>query len=86
MKLIKRKEQKLLISYELGTIEEKDNITNETVVYKAQLSNMYEPMIVFPNGDIAVITWQDIIDFAKFTKNNHSKEETHGSDKNADDK
>ena len=72
MELIKKEDQKLFCSYELGTIE----FTNETekVTYEVRLSTKYEPMIIFPDGDIAIITWTDIIEFARYTKNNRYKE------------
>lgn len=72
MELIKKEDQKLFCSYELGTIE----FTNETekVTYEVRLSTKYEPMIIFPDGDIAIITWKDIIEFARYTKNNRYKE------------
>lgn len=74
MKLIKKEEQKLFCSYNLGTITEEDNKGVTIASYQARLTGRYEPIIIFPDGDMTIIEWKDILEFAKWKKEKVDKE------------
>ncbi|MBO5475542.1 MAG: hypothetical protein J5982_03430 [Bacilli bacterium] len=74
MQLIKKESEKLFCSYDLGTIEETSAETKEKTTYQARLTVRYEPIIIFPDGDMAIIEWNDILEFAKWKKDKVKKE------------
>lgn len=63
MEVIKKEENKLVMSYDVGeaTIIEPNG---NHVVYKLRASNHFSPIIEFPNGDTVILSWEEIIKLA----------------------
>ena len=68
MKLIKKSDMKLIITKYVGkgTTDEGEEVELRTTV-------QYAPVIVFPDGDMVVMNWNDIYDIAKAKKYENSE-------------
>jgi hypothetical protein len=60
MELIKKSDKKLIFSYFVGTAT--DTNKNE---YEMRATQNFAPIIVFPDGDMVIMNWNDIVDIAK---------------------
>ncbi len=71
MELIKKDEPKLIFSNYIGEAYEKDG----SVACEFRTTQHFAPIIVFPNGDMVVMSWEDIFNIAKKYKNEEVKNE-----------
>ena len=64
MEIIKKDDQKLVISYDVGEAIVSDKTTGENKTYKLSASNRFSPIIEFPNGDTVILSWEEILNLA----------------------
>lgn len=64
MELIKKEDQKLIMTQYVGTATEKLD-SGEEVTYELNTTTNLSPIINFSNGDQVIFTWEDIIKLAK---------------------
>lgn len=64
MELIKKEDQKLIMTQYVGTATEKLD-SGEEVTYELNTTTNLSPIIIFSNGDQVIFTWEDIIKLAK---------------------
>ncbi len=61
MELIKRNDLKLIFTNYIGEAkDDKDNL-----ICECRTTQHYDPIIVFPDGDMVIISWTDIYNIAK---------------------
>lgn len=82
MELIRKEDHKLMFTYSVGSGTEKTE-AGEDITYLFKATQHYAPIIEFPNGDIVVLNWNDIVEIAKEYRNSCNKEVKNGSDKDA---
>lgn len=73
MELIRKEDHKLMMSNYVGTGTEKAE-SGEDLTYEFRTTIHYAPIIEFPNGDIVVMNWEDIVKIAKDYKAKCDKE------------
>lgn len=64
MELIRKKDPKLMFAYSVGSGTEKTE-SGEEITYLFKATQHYAPIIEFPDGDIVVFNWDDIVKIAK---------------------
>ena len=73
MDLIRKEDHKLMMSNYVGECTEKAE-SGEDITYELSTTMRYAPIIKFPNGDIVVMNWEDIVKIAKDYKAKCDKE------------
>lgn len=64
MELIRKKDHKLMFTYSVGSGTEKTE-SGERITYRFKATQHYAPIIEFPDGDIVIFNWDDIVKIAK---------------------
>lgn len=81
MELIRKEDHKLMFTYSVGSGTEKTE-AGEEITYHFKATQHFAPIIEFPDGDIVVLDWGDIVKIAKEYRDNCNKEVQNGSNKN----
>lgn len=80
MELIRKEDHKLMMSNYVGTGTEKSE-SGEELTYEFRTTMHYAPIIEFPDGDIVVMNWEDIVKIAKDYKSKCDMEAANESNK-----
>lgn len=84
MQLIRKEDHKLMMSNYVGTGTEKSE-SGEELTYEFRTTMHYAPIIEFPDGDIVVMSWEDVVRITKEYKEKCYKEAANGSNKDTND-
>lgn len=79
MELIRNSDKKLIVTHFIATAYKDKENKEEACEFRTMIN--YSPVVVFPDGDMVVISWVDIYNIAK---NYKDSEVQNGSDKNTD--
>ena len=74
MELIRKKDPKLMFTYSVGSGTEKTESGKE-ITYHFKATQHYAPIIEFPDGDIVIFNWDDIVKIAKEYKESEANNE-----------
>lgn len=72
MELIRKKDPKLMFTYYVGSGTEKTE-SGEEITYHFKATQHYAPIIEFPDGDIVIFNWDDIVKIAKKYKESEAQ-------------
>ncbi len=75
MELIRKEDNKLIMSNYVGTATEQSE-SGEDLTYELMTTMRYSPIIKFPDEDIVVMSWKDIVKIAQEYKENCNKGES----------